>query len=480
MKTSHAVEALDRKLEAYAKSGVYPFHMPGHKRTPFPMPNPYTIDITEMDGFDDLHQAGGILKEAQARAAALYGAKQSYYLVNGSTCGILTAIFAAAPRKGTLLMARNVHKSVYHAAYLRNLSLVYANPHSTQFGISGAVQPEEIAEKLAQNPGVDAVVITSPTYEGVVSDIAAIAAVVHRYQIPLVVDEAHGAHFGFHAAFPQTAVRCGADIVVQSMHKALPSLTQTALLHLNSAYILPEAIEKYRSMFETSSPSYVLMAAMEKCVRLLSKEGEGLFFAYAKRLGDFYRDARSLKKLHVMERADFTTDEIYGLDPSKLILSVKGTSIDGRSLFDSLAGRYQLQLELASGFYALAMTSIMDRREGFERLYAALCELDGEISKRSAYPDGGLFVSSLYQPKKKGVEFYEAMDLAAEEVSFEAAVGRLAGSIVSLYPPGVPVLLPGEVIEGEFLENISKCRNLGLNVQGIADINNERINVVKR
>lgn len=473
------MDALDRELEAYAAGVDYPFHMPGHKRVPLAMPNPYTIDITEIDGFDHLHDAKGILKEAQKRAAALYGAQQSFYLVNGSTCGILTAVFAAVPRNGTLLMARNSHKAAYHAAYLRNLKTVYLNPRMTEFGILGAVSPEEVEEALAQHAQVDAVLITSPTYEGVVSDISAIARIAHRYGIPLIVDEAHGAHLGFHEAFPQTAVRQGADLVIQSMHKVLPSLTQTALLHLNTGYIAPQAIEKYRGMFETSSPSYVLMAGMEKCIRLLAEEKKQRFQKYTEYLEEFYRKAESLSRLHIMQKSDFAPGEIYNLDPSKIVISVQGTTMDACGLYHTLRKRYRLQMEMVSGFYVLGMTSIMDSREGFLRLYQALCEIDEEIGVRRQNPEERQFIRRLYAPKERRLELYEAMDLPVHEAALEQAAGEVSGCVVNLYPPGIPVLLPGEVIDVNFIKNIRKCRDFQLNLQGIADIRNERINIVK-
>ncbi len=472
-------DALDRKLKEYAAGDYYPFHMPGHKRTPIFMSNPYTIDITEIDGFDDLHHSEGILKEAQDRATKLYGAQQSFYLVNGSTCGILTAIFAAVPQNGTLLMARNSHKAVYHAAYLRNLSTIYMNPCMTQAGISGSVSPGEVERALAENPKIDAVILTSPTYDGIVSDISSIAKIVHRYGIPLIVDEAHGAHFGFYEAFPQTAIRQGADLVIQSMHKVLPSLTQTALLHLNSTRVEPRSVEKYRDMFETSSPSYVLMASMEKCIRMLSEDGESLFRAFKKNLDEFYQKAETLSGIHIMNNGDFTREEVYETDPSKIIISVRNTKINGSRLYHTLLESYHLQMEMVSGFYVLAMTSIMDRREGFLRLFEALLEIDGEILKQPPNPEEISFISELYTPKEKRLELYEAMDLSTEEVSFAQAVGRISGSTVNLYPPGIPVLLPGEVIDVNFIKNIRKCREFRLNLQGIADIINERINVAR-
>ena len=471
---------LDVKLEEYAKEDFYPFHMPGHKRNPVIFPNPYTIDITEIEGFDDLHRPMGILKEAQNRAAKLYRSKKSYYLVNGSTCGILTAISAAVPAKGKLLMARNGHKSVYHAAYLRGLSTVYVNPCMTKFGILGAVNPEEIRKCLEKEPDIQAVIITSPSYEGIVSDVAAIAEIVHGFGIPLIVDEAHGAHLGFHASFPETALHLGADVVVQSMHKVLPSLTQTALLHLNSEYVSPAAIERYLDIYETSSPSYVLMASMENCIRMLQEEGARLFETYDMHLKSFYRKAEGLSNLHIMKKEDFSDQEVFDLDISKIVISAKHTNMTGNDLEKKLREDYHLQMEMYSGFYVLGMTSIMDREEGFERLYRALKEIDEGLSfAEESSEDISQLIRGLYILKEKKMEMYEAMDLPAQTVSLEEAEGKISADMISLYPPGIPILLPGEAIDTDFIKNIRKCLKIRLNLQGNDDIINERINIVK-
>lgn len=260
-------------LTEYAGSDAYPFHMPGHKRREIPdgvpggFPDPYGIDITEIDGFDNLHHAEGILKNAMDEAAAVYGADRSWYLVNGSTCGILSAVFAVTENGGKILTARNCHKAVYHAIYLNRLKTEYLYPEEiAEFGINGGIQAEDVREALekdaikyagkrecakkagdpekaenSENRGscegiinskngrkkcadIQAVLITSPTYEGVVSDIRAIAEAAHEYGVPLIVDEAHGAHLEFADqchSFPKSALECGADIVIQSLHKTM-------------------------------------------------------------------------------------------------------------------------------------------------------------------------------------------------------------------------------------------------------------------
>ena len=262
------------KLNELEQSDIYPFHMPGHKRAFLPFANPYAIDITEIEGFDNLHHATGILQEAQQKAADLYGAKKTYYLVNGSTCGLLAAISAAVPRGEKILMARNCHKAVYHAMYLRQLVPVYLYPEDTAYGIQGQVTPQMVQKQLKQTPDIRAVVITSPTYDGVVSDIKNIADTVHAYGIPLIVDEAHGAHFGFSPEFPENATRLGADAVIMSVHKTLPAFTQTALLHLCSDRIAEKKVAQFLGIYETSSPSYLLMAGIEKSLQIIEKDRE--------------------------------------------------------------------------------------------------------------------------------------------------------------------------------------------------------------
>lgn len=468
---------LDEKLEQYGKSDYYPFHMPGHKRAEIDFPNPYKIDITEIEGFDNLHHSEDILLKAQNRAGKLYDSRKTYYLVNGSTCGILAAISAAVHRGDKILMARNSHKSVYHAVYLKSLSAVYLNPGVTSQGILGSIRPEDVGRKLAEYPDIKAVVITSPTYDGIVSDVEKIVKIVHKYHIPLIVDEAHGAHFGFSEYFPQTAVRLGADVVIQSMHKQLPCFTQTALLHLNSDIVDEKQIEKYLGIYETSSPSYILMAGMEKCIRFLKEKKEELFLRYQNNLDFFYDRVKELQNIQVVDFRSYFEEDVFLSDPSKLIISVKDTDYTGRKLYDLLLKKYHLQMEMESGFYVLGMTSIMDKKEGLIMLIRALKDIDQCLLK-SGKKNVAEVIKRVYGQKEKKIEFYEAMELDSEEVSFEEASGRISGASVFLYPPGIPILLPGEMIDRNFIEYVRECIKLNMNLFGIADIKNERINVI--
>lgn len=480
-----------QQLISYGESDVYPFHMPGHKRRALSFPNPYTIDITEIDGFDNLHHAEGLIREAEERAAKLYGADRSYYLVNGSTCGLLAAICAAARRGDKVLAARNCHKAVYHAISMQGLAAEFLYPAITRGDLQGQITAAQVEEALTKHPDIAVVILTSPTYEGIVSDVAAIAACCHAHGAALIVDEAHGAHFGFGAGFPENAVRLGADAVIMSLHKTLPSFTQTALLHCNGTRIDPGRVARYLGVYETSSPSYLFMAGMDACIDLIREQGAELFAEYRRRLDAFYRDTADLTQLHVMRREDLCKEEAYDWDDSKLIIYA-GT-MGGEALHQELLGHYHLQMEMVSADYVLGMTSLMDMDEGMRRLVTALHEID-EKNRRMAEPhetaeenrktelDGEVpeagFTARMYWKNPRRMQIYQALDLPYREVPLDEAVGKMAADYVYLYPPGIPLIVPGEVITEEFIRHIRECRERKLNVEGQGNLAPGRIKIV--
>ena len=480
-----------QQLISYGESDVYPFHMPGHKRRALPFPNPYTIDITEIDGFDNLHHAEGLIREAEERAAELYGADRSYYLVNGSTCGLLAAICAAARRGDKVLAARNCHKAVYHAVSMQGLAAEFLYPAITRGDLQGQITAAQVEEALTKHPDIAVVILTSPTYEGIVSDVAAIAACCHAHGAALIVDEAHGAHFGFGAGFPENAVRLGADAVIMSLHKTLPSFTQTALLHCNGTRIDPGRVARYLGVYETSSPSYLFMAGMDVCIDLIREQGAELFAEYRRRLDAFYRDTADLAQLHVMRREDLCKEEAYDWDDSKLI--IYAGAMGGEELHQELLGHYHLQMEMVSADYVLGMTSLMDTDEGMRRLVTALHEID-EKNLRMAEPhetaeenrktelDGEVpeagFTARMYRKNPRRMQIYQARDLPYREVPLDEAVGTMAAEYVYLYPPGIPLIVPGEVITEEFIRHIRECRERKLNVEGQGNLAPGRIKIV--
>ena len=491
------------RLTEYAGSDAYPFHMPGHKRREIPdgipggFPDPYGIDITEIDGFDNLHHAEGILKDAMETVAAIYGADRSWYLVNGSTCGILSAVFATTENGGKILTARNCHKAVYHAICLNRLEAEYLYPEEiTEFRINGGIRAEDVRKALekdamrcAGNSGdvrgkitkIQAVLITSPTYEGVVSDIRAIADAAHEYGIPLIVDEAHGAHLEYADqchSFPKSALEYGADIVIQSLHKTLPCFTQTAILHVKGKLVDQDRISRYLSMFQTSSPSYLFMAGMERCIRYMDGDGRNEMIRYEKRLERFMERMEGLQVLEVLDReicGKYRT--VAGWDPSKIVVStMRAEDFHGEELAETLRRKYHLEMEMTAPEYVIAMTSLMDTEEGFERLGTALLEIDGALRRRmesgrkekaaSETPEG--LESKLSHPVRRML-ICEAMDADTERTAFQDTVGKVSAEFVYLYPPGIPIIAPGEVFTDAIVEKIMAYKAAGLLVQGPAD-----------
>lgn len=368
------------KLKEYAAGGVYPMHMPGHKRNMelLPLGLPYDIDITEIHGFDDLHDAHGILREISELASGLYGSDRAFLLVNGSTVGILAAIGAHTERGDRILATSNCHRSVRNAAALFGLDPVYLTPETDETsGIACSISPEAVDLALKKMPDIKLVVVTSPTYEGVISDIGSIADIVHGRNIPLFVDSAHGAHLGFSPGFPGSAVRAGADIVVMSLHKTLPALTQCSLLHICGAWANAGETARLLSVLQTSSPSYVLLASIDRCLRLLEADGDKLFYGYERNLSRFSNDIMTLKNLSVLcHGSPLTCPDFFAFDPGKLVIVTKNTALSGFMLADILRTEYKIELELANNDFALAMTGICDSTEGFTRLAEALTAID--------------------------------------------------------------------------------------------------------
>lgn len=458
-------KTLYEKLVSYAESDYYGFHMPGHKRNRSLIENklPCEIDITEIEGFDDLHHAKGVLMQMQKRAAGLYAAEETHFLVNGSTVGILAAIMGNTNRGDKILVARNCHKAVYHAIDLHGLIPIYVYPRFfEEWDINGPTEEESVKALLCKNSGIRAVVITSPTYEGVTSDIRKIAEVVHEYKIPLIVDGAHGAHFGFHPYFPEHANKQGADVVINSVHKTLPALTQTALIHINGEYADRKGIRKYLHMLQSSSPSYILMASIDSCISLLQNQGEELFASYVVRLKNMRNRLRVLKNLVLVD-----TD-----DPSKIVISVKKTEWSGKELYEVLLEEYHLQMEMAASTYILGMTSVGDTEKGMERLIGALFEIDNR--QRVKQEERKSFVISCPERVYASFETEEKIKTKRTEnqksvrsLPWNQCKGFVSAEYVYLYPPGIPLLVPGERISAEIIEQLNEYKKNGFQIEGI-------------
>lgn len=447
---------LDRKLEEYAKTDYYPFHMPGHKRQVCMQMDAYQMDITEIDGFDNLHQPEQVIRDAMEELTQLYHSRDSYLLINGSTAGNLAAVFAVTQQGDSIIIGRNCHKSVYHAAELRQLQVEYTHPEVSWQGIITKTPLTEYEEAIACYPQAKAIVVTSPTYEGSMEDLENIVTLAHQNHMIVIVDAAHGAHLGFCEDFPASPLESGADLVIMSLHKTLPALTQTAVLHVNvNAKVSSYRIQKYLSMFQTSSPSYVLMASICQCITFL-KGSEKAFFAYAGHLDNFYDKCRDLLHLRVTH--------LENQDKGKIIIDTSCSNITGFELQRRMREEFHIELEMASFYYGLAMTSVMDTEEGFARLYDAIATIDGTCAENT---DICMNLSDMFEKEDKQMEIHEAAQKDVSVCMGKDAVGKISAEMISIYPPAIPLIAPGEVITGKKMEIIEHAMEQGLNVTGL-------------
>lgn len=441
------------KLTELEYENILPMHMPGSKRNSelMSMPDPVKMDITEITGFDNLHNATGIIKECAIEAARIFGADETCLLVNGSTAGIMAAICGATHSGDKVLVARNVHRSVINALYLGQLNPEYIFPEikCPEAGIYGAVKPEDVEEAFKGSSDIKAVIITSPTYEGIVSDISAISDIVHRYGGVLIVDQAHGAHFGFNEEFPESAVRQGADAVITSVHKTLPALTQTALLHINRGRIDADRVKMFWNMFQSTSPSYILMGSIDNCVTILKEKGDYLFKKYVERLKNIRNEIDKLKYINLLP-----VDDI-----SKIVLLVN----DGGEFARQLRQIYKIELEMASEKYVIAMTSIGDTDEGYARFLQALREMDREEYSSVQSNNSGLVCPKI------AMSIYEALNSPIEMSDFNNSVGRIAGEAICIYPPGINLVNPGEVITEGVINALKSGLKDGLEILGMSE-----------
>ena len=417
-------------------------HMPGHKRNLDAFPRlgelGAAFDITEIDGFDNLHSPQGAIADICDRAAEFFGAKRSFLSVNGSTGAILAAIYATTQRGDKVLVARNCHRSVYNAIA----------------GLCGGIRPEDVAKKCASNKYA-AVIVTSPTYEGVTSDIRSISRIVRDCDSVLIADEAHGAHFATSPAFPESATIQGADIVVSGIHKTLPALTQTAFLHLCSDRVPEKNLRRAMSLFVTSSPSYILMSSVDVMLDVLAKDGDKLAENLVASLENFYEKTRGLRRLSVLRDQLSAEGVIYRKDISKIYIDCTKSSLRGFDLKNRLREKHGIVVEYASRDGVLLIASLGDSRGVFDLLAEALAEADKAALSSSRPP--------LVLPPA-GERNVLPQNTAEEVVPYALAEGRIAAENVCVYPPGIPVAVRGETVNAATAEYLAQAAKSGADV----------------
>ena len=475
-------------LMKHAEKSTRSFHMPGHKGAGIYRECGYGEflermmdgDITEIRGADNLFKAEGIIEETAQKYARLYQVKRSYLLVNGSSGGIIAGILASVNPGKKLIMARNCHKSVFNAVILGDIEPVYAYPaRIEEYHISGEVEEAEIKRLLEENPDAQAVVLPSPNYYGICSDIEAIARTVHRFGKTLIVDQAHGAHLKFMEDMPPSAEEAGADIVINSTHKTLASFTQSAILNFNSDRISREALEEKLQIMESSSPSYILMASLDINADILREHGKRLFSRWQENLQFFYENVRKIDGLRVMEGKGL-------LDRTKINLDMSLLGIDGLELENRLMEK-GIFCELTSGNLLMCMTGIGNTRDDMEALLRGLEEIAEACGGKRRQVDfkktddgKNNFSGADREKVKKALKYKDIWNKRRPVCGFKGSKellkidfcrGRVCASSVIPYPPGIPLICPGEIIGQDDVEYIkylleTKQKVIGINHRG--------------
>jgi lysine decarboxylase len=459
---------LYNSIKKYALSKPTAFHMPGHKLgkgIPEEFLNDLlSIDLTEISGTDNLHYPEGAIKEAQELAARAFGADRSFFLVNGSTCGIHAAILTVLSPGDKLIVARDCHKSVINGMVLAGAIPVYIQTQfERDFGIPTAVLTSDIEKAIRENPDAKGVFITRPNYYGVCCDIKKIAGIVHSYGKVLLTDEAHGAHLRFNGNLPVCAMDAEADLCIQSAHKTLPAVTQGAYMHVKGNRIDIERLKANLRMLQTSSPSYIIMAFLDIARSIMDQSGKIMLDG-------------------LLDNIDLITDRIaaetgfqmlspkgqinWELDKTRVVINVNNIGKTGFEIDSLLRREYNIQVEMADLYNIVCICTVADKEDDFIRLGTAMSEMARRFKGMPALAQ--LKALALAVPPQ-GIPLAEIKSAKGVIFPLREAVGKISLDMLTPYPPGVPVICPGEVILEDAVEYIYDVINHGGIVNGLLD-----------
>jgi arginine/lysine/ornithine decarboxylase len=477
------VPILDQLLKLQEEN-IVSFHVPGHKNgrifNKFNYKNftkyMLNMDTTEIDGTDYLHNPSGIIKEAQDQAKKLFKSDETFFLVNGSTSGIYSMIMACTSPGDEIIVSRDCHHSVMNSLFLADLKPIFIYPKIDLFqGIALGVSPDEIENALQSNPHVKAVVVTYPTYYGIASDLKKIADIVHKYDKILLVDEAHGAHLGLSDRLPKTALACGADAVVQSTHKTLPSFTQSAMLHLQGKRIDLERVKFMLRMHQSSSPSYLLLASLDLARNIYENHGRCLMEELLENIEDFRNKMQNLEGSFILGKEVEGKHFVKEVDLTRIWISLCNWGVSGYELNTKLRSHFNIQMELSNLHGALGIATIGSIKKDFEELYCALEIMGKEKKKKNDYR-----VESFGDLKPRGVyTLRQAFYKEKKKILLEESRGQISGEYIIPYPPGIPILTPGEVIDGNIINYLQAISRQQATILGLTNREGLWINVIK-
>lgn len=451
-------------LRKIVDNNIISFHMPGHKKGAIYkmlgyediLENLYKLDTTEIPGTDNLHSPEECIKESLKRASEVFKSDKTFYLVNGSTCGIEAAIMASVNPKEKIILNRDCHQSAINSCIIGDIDPIYVNPSINKDSntLSG-VSFNDVKRVIDSNLDAKAVFLTYPTYFGDVFDLKSICSYAHEKGMTVIIDEAHGAHLGLSEKLPETALSQGADIVIQSTHKTLPSFTQSSMIHIKGNRIDINKLTNMLRITESSSPSYLLMASLDIAVDIYEKNGFDLMDKLLSNIDEFKSELYKLKNIKVDESKDYT----------KIFLNTKKLGITGHELENILRENYNIQVELSNYYGVLLIATIGNTEDEFLKLKNALFEID-KIYKKEDYLKN---VSYPVKLPKKILSPREAFYMDKKNVKIENSIGKISGEYIIPYPPGVSLVSPGEEITKEVIDYIIECKSKGMNVNGVKD-----------
>lgn len=451
-------------LRKIVDDNIISFHMPGHKKGAIYkmlgyqdiLENLYKLDTTEIPGTDNLHSPEECIKESLKRASEVFKSDKTFYLVNGSTCGIEAAIMASVNPKEKIILNRDCHQSAINSCIIGDIDPIYVNPsiNKNSNTLSG-VSFDDVKRVIDSNLDAKAVFLTYPTYFGDVFDLKSICSYAHKKGMIVIIDEAHGAHLGLSEKLPETALSQGADIVIQSTHKTLPSFTQSSMIHIKGNRININKLTNMLRITESSSPSYLLMASLDIAVDIYEKNGFDLMDKLLSNINEFKSELYKLKNIKVDESKDYT----------KIFLNTKKLGITGHELENILRENYNIQVELSNYYGVLLIATIGNTKDEFLKLKDVLFEID-KIYKKEYHLKS---VSYPIKLPKKILSPREAFYMDKKNVKIENSIGKISGEYIIPYPPGVSLVSPGEEITKEVIEYIIECKSKGMNVNGVKD-----------
>ncbi|MBE9045040.1 aminotransferase class I/II-fold pyridoxal phosphate-dependent enzyme [Pleurocapsales cyanobacterium LEGE 10410] len=436
----------------------------------------FRADLPELPELDNLFAPQGAIAEAQKLAAMTFGAEKTWFLINGSTCGIVAAILATCSSGEKIILPRNIHQSAIAGLVLSGAIPIFINPeYDRQAGLTHNVTPETVRQTLEKHPDTKAVMMLHPTYQGVCSDLKAIAKIVHQYDIPLLVDEAHGAHFAFHTDLPPSAMSVGADLTVQSTHKVLSAMTQASMLHLQGNRVREHQISKALQLVQSTSPSYLLLASLDAARQQMATQGEELM-SKTIALAERARQIAQIPNLSVFEPEIQPGCQYF--DPTRLTVDVAKLGITGFEADEILHERLGVTCELPLLQHLTFIISPGNSTEDIQKLIQA-CQIlsrtkvNSHNAKRS--PKGqplAISYQSIISPR-------EAYFAATETIPMSEADNRLCGELICPYPPGIPLLMPGEMITTEAIEYLKQILAAGGTITGCNDPTLETIQILR-